>query len=82
MGEPKTGTSSWTIKSVNSQTNNKSRGNDGLKGVFYKHFSNTLAPVFLDVYESREKVDTMGVTSRTGIMSTIHKKGDKRDIEN
>ena len=24
----------------------------------------------------------MGVTSRTGIMSTIHKKGDKRDIEN
>ena len=37
------------MKSPNlySQTNN-----DGLKAVFYKHFSNELAPVLLDVYES------------------------------
>ena len=40
------------IKSINSQTNNKSPGNDGLKAVFYKHFSNELAPVLLDVYDS------------------------------
>ena len=37
------------MKSPNlySQTNN-----DGLKAVFYKHFSNELAPVLLDVHES------------------------------
>ena len=40
------------MKSENlySQTNN-----DGLKAVFYRHCSNELAPVFLDVYESWEK---------------------------
>ena len=40
------------MKSENlySQTNN-----DGLKAVFYRHCSNELAPVFLDVYESCEK---------------------------
>ena len=37
------------MKSPNlySQTNK-----DGLKAVFYKHFSNELAPVLLDVHES------------------------------
>ena len=33
------------MKSVNSQTNNKSPGNNGLKAIVYKHFSNELAPV-------------------------------------
>ena len=40
------------IKSINSQTNNKSQGNDGLTTEFYKHFSNELAPVLLDVFDS------------------------------
>ena len=40
------------IKSINSQTNNKSPGNNGLKAVLYKHFSNELAPALLDVYDS------------------------------
>ena len=70
------------IKSINSQTNNKSPGNDGLKAVFYKHFSNELAPVLLDVYDSWGKLGTISVTSRTGIISATYKKGDKRDIEN
>ena len=70
------------IKSINSQINNKSPGNDGLKAVFYKHFSNELAPVLLDVYDSWGKLGTISVTSRTGIKSVIYKKGDKRDIEN
>ena len=47
----------WTplnkiIKPVNSQTRNKSPGNDGLKAVFYKHFLNGRAPVLLHVYDS------------------------------
>ena len=32
------------IKSVNSQTNYKSTGNDCLKVIFYKQFSDELAP--------------------------------------
>ena len=70
------------IKSINSQTSNTSPGNDGLKAVFYKHFSNELAPVLLDVYDSWGKLGTISVTSRTGIISATYKKGDKRDIEN
>ena len=37
------------IKSINSQTNNKSPGNDGPIAEFYKHFSSELAPALLDV---------------------------------
>ena len=70
------------IKSINSQTSNKSPGNDGLKAVFYKHFSNELAPALSDVYNSRGKLGTTSVTSRTGFISATNKKGDKRDIEN
>ena len=65
------------IKS-NSQTD-ESPGNDGLKARFYKHFSNKLAPVLLDGYDSQRKFATMDVTSRTGIISVIYKKGDKKD---
>ena len=40
------------IKSINSETNNKSPGNDNLAAELYRHFSNELAPVLLDVYDS------------------------------
>ena len=40
------------MKSKNSETNNKSPGNDGLAAEFLKHFSNELAPVLLDVCNS------------------------------
>ena len=36
----------------NSQTSKKSQGNDGLKAVFYEHFSNELAPVLLGFHDS------------------------------
>ena len=39
-------------KYINSETNNKSPGNDDLTAEFYKHFSNELAPALLDVYDS------------------------------
>ena len=70
------------IKSVNSEINNKFTGNDGLTAEFYKNFSNELAPILLDVYDSWGKLGTMGVTSRTGIISAIYKKVDKKDIAN
>ena len=59
------------IKSINSETNNKPPGNDGLTAEFYRHFSNELAPVLLGVYDSWGKLDTMGVTYRRGIISAI-----------
>ena len=62
------------IKSINPETNNKPPGNDDLKAEFYKHSSNGLAPVLLNVYDSWVKLDTMGVTYRTGTISAIYKR--------
>ena len=36
------------------------------------------APVLLNVYDSWGKLGTVGVTSRTGIISVIYIKGDKK----
>ena len=62
------------IKSINSETNSKPPGNDGFTAEFYKHFSNELASVLLDAYDSWGTLDTMGVTYRTGIISVIYKR--------
>ena len=59
------------IKSLNSHTNDKFQCNDGLAAEFYIHFLNKLVSVLLDFYDSCEKVDTMGVISRTGIIFDI-----------
>ena len=59
-------------KSINSETNNKPPGNNGLTAEFYKHSSNELAPVLLDVYDSWGKLDTMGVADRREIISAIY----------
>ena len=76
----------WNHKIYQFSKNNKSPGNDVLKAVFYKHFykhfSNELAPVLLDVYDSWGNLGIISITSRTGIIYTINKKGDKREIEN
>ena len=61
-------------------TTSKAATTDGLKEVFYKHFSNELAPVLLNVYDSWGKLGTMDITSRTRIISSMYKKGDKRDL--
>ena len=60
------------IKSINSETNNKPRGNEFYKQQNFINFSNELAPVLLDVYHSWGKLGTMGVTYRTGIISAIY----------
>ena len=69
------------IKSINSQKNNKSTGNNGVIAEFYKHFSNELVPVLLDVYDSWGKLITMGLISRTGIISFIYKKVIKKIMQ-
>ena len=60
-------------KSINSEVN-KPPDNDGLTAEFCKHFSNELVIALLDVYDSWGKLDTMGVTYRTGIISVIYKR--------
>ena len=40
------------IKSISSETNSESPSNDGFAAEFNKHFSNALATVLLDVYDS------------------------------
>ena len=59
------------IKSINSETNNKPPGNDGLIAEFCRHFWNELAPVLLGFYGSWGELDTMVVTYRKGIISAI-----------
>ena len=44
------------IKSINSEKNNKSPSNHGLAAELYQHFSNKLAAVLLDVYDSWESL--------------------------
>ena len=62
------------IKSINSRINNTSPDNNGLTAEFYEHFSNELAPVLLDVYNSWGKLGTMDVISRIEIISVSYKK--------
>ena len=62
------------MKSINSQTNESS----GLTAELYKHCSNELAPILLDFLTPQEKLCTMGVTSRTGIISVIYQKDDQK----
>ena len=70
-----------TINAINSERNNKSPGNDGLTAEFYKHFSNDIAPMLLDLYNSWNKLGIMGTSSKTGVISIIYKKGDKKILQ-
>ena len=70
------------VEAINSQKNNKSPGNDGLTAEFYKHFFNDIAPMLLDVYNSWNELGIISTSSRTGIISVIYKKGDKKHIAN
>ena len=59
------------MKSINSQVNNRSSGNNVFAAEFYKWFSNEIYPVRLDVSDSQCKRRSIDVTSRTGIIRHI-----------
>ena len=59
-----------TKSNLSSQTINKS---PMVQQKSYKYFWIELSTIPLNVYESLEKLGTMGATSRTGITSVIYK---------
>ena len=67
-------------QNLNSETNNKFPGDDGIAAEFYEHFSNKLAPAFLDVYDSCRKVGTMAFLEQQSYV--LYKKGYQKDIPN
>ena len=69
------------IKSINSETNNKSPGNASFTAEFYKHYSNELVPVLLDVYESWGKLGTMVLLLEQEPYPSNTKKGMKKILQ-
>ena len=69
-------------KSINSQTNMKSSGKDSLTRNFITTFQMNYSLTFINnilsnnayIYQSWENLGTMGVSSRTGVISAIYKK--------
>ena len=74
-------------KSINSQTNMNSSGNDSLTANFINTFQMNYSLTFINnvlsnnayVYQSWENLGTLGVSSRTGVIPAIYKKGNEED---
>ena len=60
-------------KSINSQANNKSQGNDSLTVAFYQNVSNELSLILLDVYDSWENPGNLVAISTAGIIFVMFK---------
>ena len=62
--------------------NNKSPGNDGLTGEFYKTFSEILVNDIQELYKEISEVGRMPDSMRQAVITCIYKKGDIEDIIN
>ena len=47
--------------------------------VIFKKCITFFFPILLGLFHSWDKFDTMGMSSRTGVISVIYKKDDKKD---
>ena len=70
------------IKSINSKTNNKSPGNDGLTAEFHEHFPNELALVFHIFMTLRESLEPWVLLLEQESYLLYIKKGDRKCIAN
>ena len=61
---------------------NKSPSEDGLPIEFYRTFWNEIGGFFVSVYNDCFDNNILPLSMRRSIISLIHKKGDKTDIEN
>ena len=69
-------------KAISTFENNKSPGNDGLTGEFYKTFSEILANDLQDLCREISEVGRMPDSMRQAVITCIYKKGDIEDITN
>ena len=67
---------------VKEMKTNKSPGIDGLSNEFYKKFWKDLDTLFYDALREIFDNNEMSFSQKLAIMSLIHKKGDKQDLEN
>ena len=67
---------------VSTFENNKSPGNDGLTGEFYKTFSEMLLNDLQQLYTEISEVGRMPDSMRQAVITCIYKKGDIEDITN
>ena len=69
-------------KAILTFENNKSPGNDGLTGEFYKTFSEILVNDLQELYREISEVGRMPDSMRQTVITCIYKKGDIEDITN
>ena len=69
-------------QSINSFSNDKAPGPNGLPMEFYKTNSKWICKVLLDIYNEALSIGTLGRDINSGIIKLIPKEGDKSLIKN
>lgn len=70
------------LRALNSFSNNKSPGIDGLPYEFYKHFWTLLGSDLVSVFNDCFSRGSLSYSQRTGLISLLFKKGDRLDTKN
>ena len=69
-------------KAIQSMQDNKAPGADGLPKEFYVTFWDELKDPLLEMFNESLHSNNLPLSLRTGIISLLYKKGDKKDIKN
>ena len=69
-------------KAIQSMQDNKAPGADGLPKEFYVTFWDVLKDPLLEMFNESLHSNNLPLSLRTGIISLLYKKGDKKDIKN
>ena len=70
------------VNAIKKMKSSKSPGEDGLPIEFYRTFWNEIGSFLVSVYNDCFDNNILPLSMRRSIISLIHKKGDKTDIEN
>jgi exonuclease III len=69
-------------QAIRQQKCNTSPGVDGITNEFYQEYEELLAPILLDVYNDWFKNEELQLSQKTGAITLIYKKGDRKDLQN
>ena len=69
-------------QALNHIKENKSPGSDGIPIEFYKHFWPLLEDLYFKMITESKEDEILPFTTRTALLSLIHKKGDKTNLAN